>query len=227
MSDAARPTIAIDGPAGAGKSTVSRRLAQALGLRYVDTGAMYRVVGVLADEAGIDLDDAPALAALCDTLRIAFVEEADGLHVRANDRDLTQAIRTAAAGQLASKVSTQPAVRARLVALQRRLGAGGGVVMEGRDIGTVVLPDATVKIFLVASAAERARRRWAELRARGEAADLAQIQREIEERDVRDRTRAHSPLVPAADALLVDTTSEGVDEVVARVRNLVLGQGNP
>jgi cytidylate kinase len=227
MSDAARPTIAIDGPAGAGKSTVSRRVAQALGLRYVDTGAMYRVVGVLADEAGIDLDDAPALAALCDTLRIAFVERADGPHVLANDRDLTQAIRTAAAGQLASKVSTQPAVRARLVALQRRLGAGGGVVMEGRDIGTVVLPDATVKIFLVASAAERARRRWAELRARGESADLAQIRREIEERDVRDRTRAHSPLVPAADALLVDTTSEGVDEVVARVRNLVLGQGNP
>jgi cytidylate kinase len=117
-------------------------------------------------------------------------------------------------------------VRERLVALQRRLGAGGGVVMEGRDIGTVVLPDATVKIFLVASAGERARRRWAELTARGEAADLAQIQHEIEERDVRDRTRAHSPLVPAADALLVDSTSESVEEVVSRVRNLVAGQGN-
>lgn len=227
MSAARLPTIAIDGPAGAGKSTVSRRLAQALGLRYVDTGAMYRVVGVLADEAGIDLADAPALATLCDTLRLEFVEAGDGVHVLANGRDLTRAIRTAAAGQLASKVSTQPVVRERLVALQRRLGAGGGVVMEGRDIGTVVLPDATVKIFLVASAAERARRRWAELQARGEAADLAQIQREIEERDVRDRSRAHSPLVPAADALRIDTTHEGVEEVVARVRNLVAGQGNP
>ena len=221
-----KPTIAIDGPAGAGKSTVSRRLAQALGLRYVDTGAMYRVVGVLADEAGVDLADAAALATLCDTLSLLFDEQPDGVHVLANGRDLTRAIRTAAAGQLASKVSTQPVVRERLVALQRRLGAGGGVVMEGRDIGTVVLPEATVKIFLVASTGERARRRWAELTARGESADLAQIEREIEERDVRDRTRAHSPLVPAADALLVDTTSEGVEEVVARVRNLVAGQGN-
>ena len=227
MSGALRPTIAIDGPAGAGKSTVSRRVAQALGLRYVDTGAMYRVVGVLADDAGIALDDAPALATLCDTLSLEFVEAADGVHVMANDRDLTRAIRTAAAGQLASKVSTQPVVRERLVALQRRLGEGGGVVMEGRDIGTVVLPHATVKIFLVASAAERARRRWAELRARGEDADQAQIQREIEERDVRDSTRAHSPLVPAPDALRIDTTSEGIDAVVARVRNLVAGQGNP
>ena len=227
MSDALLPTIAIDGPAGAGKSTVSRRVAQALGLRYVDTGAMYRVVGVLADDAGIALDDAPALATLCDTLSLEFVEAADGVHVMANGRDLTRAIRTAAAGQLASKVSTQPVVRERLVALQRRLGEGGGVVMEGRDIGTVVLPHATVKIFLVASAAERARRRWAELRARGEDADQAQIQREIEERDVRDSTRAHSPLVPAPDALRIDTTSEGIDAVVARVRNLVAGQGNP
>ena len=222
-----RPTIAIDGPAGAGKSTVSRRVAQALGLRYVDTGAMYRVVGVLADETGVDLADTAALAALCDTLSLQFDERPDGVHVLANGRDLTRAIRSAAAGQLASKVSTQPVVRERLVALQRRMGEGGGVVMEGRDIGTVVLPDATVKIFLVASATERARRRWSELTARGETADLAQIEREIEERDARDRGRAHSPLVAAADALVVDTTSEGVEEVVARVRNLVAQKGNP
>lgn len=221
-----KPTIAIDGPAGAGKSTVSRRLAQALGLRYVDTGAMYRVVGVLADEAGIDLADAARLAVLCDTLSLAFDERPDGLHVLANGRDLTRAIRTAAAGQLASRVSTQPVVRERLVALQRRLGAGGGVVMEGRDIGTVVLPDATVKVFLVASPAERARRRWAELTGRGEPADLERIEREIAERDTRDSSRAHSPLAPAADALLVDTTAESIDEVVARVRNLVAEQGN-
>jgi cytidylate kinase len=124
-------------------------------------------------------------------------------------------------------VSTLPAVRERLVARQRALAAGGGVVMEGRDIGTVVLPDATVKIYLVASAAERARRRAAELRARGEAVDEAVIRAEIEERDRRDQSRAHSPLTPAADALLVDTTSEPVAAVVARVRDLVAARGNP
>jgi cytidylate kinase len=216
-----KPTIAIDGPAGAGKSTVSRRLAQALGLRYVDTGAMYRVVGVLAEAEGVDFDDAAALAALCDRLSLRFEERGDGVHVIGNDRDLSAAIRTAAAGQLASKVSTVPVVRERLVALQRAMAAGGGVVMEGRDIGTVVLPDATVKIYLVASAAERARRRCAELNARGEAIDQAAVTREIEERDRRDQGRAHSPLRPADDALLIDTSDEGVEAVVARVRALV------
>ncbi|MGD9765156.1 MAG: (d)CMP kinase [Candidatus Binatia bacterium] len=222
------PVIAIDGPAGAGKSTVSQQLARALGLRYVDSGAMYRAVGVLAAEAAIDFGDADALAALCDALVFEFPEDpGGGVRVLVNGRDLSQAIRTAAAGQLASKVSVVPVVRERLVALQRELGAGGGVVMEGRDIGTVVLPDATVKIFLVASAAERARRRWAELSARGDAVDLAQIQREIEERDRRDQSRAHSPLRPAEDALLVDTTDAAIDAVVARVCALVAARGNP
>jgi cytidylate kinase len=220
-----KPTIAIDGPAGAGKSTVSRRLAQGLGLRYVDTGAMYRVVGVLADAAGVDLGDAAALAALCDGLQLSFDEHADGVRVIANGRDLSGAIRTAAAAQLASKVSTVPVVRERLVALQRGMAAGGGVVMEGRDIGTVVLPDATVKIYLVASADERARRRCADLEARGEAADVAVVTREIEERDQRDQGRAHSPLRPAEDALLVDTSHEGIDSVVARVRALIGSSG--
>src|SRR5262245_45334789 len=132
-----KPVIAIDGPAGAGKSTVSRRLALALGLRYVDSGAMYRVVGVLADQAGVDFADTEALAALCDALDLRFEERDDGVHVIANEHDLSQAIRTAAAGQLASKVSVVPVVRGRLVARQRALAAGGGVVMEGRDIGTV------------------------------------------------------------------------------------------
>ena len=222
-----RPIIAIDGPAGAGKSTISRRLAQELGLRYVDTGAMYRVVGVLADRDGIDLADSTGLARLCTGLSLGFEERPDGVHVIANGADLSHAIRSAAAGQLASKVSVLAAVRERLVALQRALGAGGGVVMEGRDIGTVVLPDATVKIFLVASAAERARRRCGDLAARGEAADLARVTREIEERDRRDQERAHSPLKPAADAVLVDTTAEPVEAVVARIRALVAARMRP
>ena len=222
-----KPVIAIDGPAGAGKSTVSRRLAQELGLRYVDTGAMYRVVGVLADERGIALDDSAALAALCDRLELRFEEGADGIRVITDGRDLTRAIRSAAAGQLASKVSVMPAVRARLVARQRAMAAGGGVVMEGRDIGTVVLPDAAVKVYLVAGAAERARRRCADLRARGESADEEQVTREIEERDRRDQGRADSPLKPASDALLVDTSNDTVEAVVARVRALVAARGNP
>jgi cytidylate kinase len=222
-----KPIIAIDGPAGAGKSTVSRRVAQALGLRYVDTGAMYRVVGVLADRDHIDFADDAALAALIDRLDLRFEDRSDGVRVIANGGDLSTDIRTAAAGQLASKVSTNPVVRARLVALQRAMAIGGGVVMEGRDIGTVVLPDATMKIFLVASAAERARRRAAELTARGEAADVAQMTREIAERDRRDQTRAHSPLRPADDAVRVDTTSEPLEAVVARVLALLAARQNP
>jgi len=222
-----RPVIAIDGPAGAGKSTVSRRVAQALGLRYVDTGAMYRVVGVLADRGGIDCADDAALAALTERLDLRFDERPDGVHVIANGSDLSTAIRTAAAGQLASKVSTNPVVRTRLVALQRAMALGGGVVMEGRDIGTVVLPDATIKIFLVASAQERARRRAAELTARGETADVEQMTREIAERDRRDETRAHSPLRPADDAVRLDTTSEPLEAVVARVLTLLATRQNP
>jgi cytidylate kinase len=220
-----KPTIAIDGPAGAGKSTVSRRIAQQLGLRYVDSGAMYRVVGVLAADAGIDFGDAAALAALCEQLDLVFEERADGLHTIGNGKDLSSAIRSAEAGQLASKVSTVPVVRERLVALQRDMAAGGGVVMEGRDIGTVVLPDASVKIYLVASPVERARRRTGDLLARGEQAELTAIQREIEERDRRDSSRSHSPLRPADDALLIDTTSDDIDTVVQRVCALIEAQG--
>jgi len=213
--------VAIDGPAGAGKSTVSRRLAEVLGYRYVDTGAMYRVIGVLAADRHIDLTDSAALAALCDATHMEFIERNGQLCTRADGRDLSAAIRTAAAGQLASKVSAVAAVRERLVAKQRAMGAGGAVVMEGRDIGTVVFPDAPVKIFLDASATERARRRASELQGRGLAADVEEIAREIAERDARDRGRAHSPLQPAADAVVVDTTDKTIDEVVSSLRALV------
>ena len=210
--------VAIDGPAGAGKSTLARRLAEALGLDYVDTGAMSRVVGVLAAERGIALDDAPALAALCDAVDIRFAESEGGLQTLADGRDLSRAIRTAEAGQLASKVSVVGAVRERLVGRQREMGARGGVVMEGRDIGTVVFPSATLKIYLTASTEERARRRSVDLAAEGASIDVAEVARAIEERDRRDAGRAHSPLKPAPDALVIDTTRESIDSLVQRLR---------
>jgi CMP/dCMP kinase len=213
--------VTIDGPAGAGKSTVSRRLATALGYRYIDTGAMYRVIGVLAAERGIDFSDIARLATLCETTRIEFIEHPSGVRTCADGCDLSAAIRTAEAGQLASKVSTVPAVRERLVAQQRAMAAAGGVVMEGRDIGTVVCPDAPVKIFLDASVVERARRRASELHAQATPADIERIATEIAERDARDRNRAHSPLRPAADAVVVDTTQKNIDEVVDLLSALI------
>lgn len=209
--------IAIDGPAGAGKSTVSRRVAQALDFQYVDTGAMYRVVGLLAHLAGIAFDDAPALETLCDNLDLRFEERDDGLHTLANGRDLSRDIRSAAAGDYASKVSVTPVVRERLVALQRAMGERRPTVMEGRDIGTVVFPDAPVKVFLRASVAERARRRCVDLAERGDAADADEVARQIAERDERDSGRSHSPLRPADDALTIDTTAETIEAVVETI----------
>ena len=213
--------VAIDGPAGAGKSTVSRRLADALGYRYVDTGAMYRIIGVLAAEQHVDFSDTAALAALCDATTIEFVERDGRVRTFGAGRDLSDAIRTVEAAQLASKVSAVPVVRERLVAKQREMGAGGGVVMEGRDIGTVVFPDAAVKIFLDASPQERARRRAAESPSGATPAAIERIAQEIAERDARDRGRAHSPLQPAADAVVMDTTAKNIDQVVSELRALV------
>lgn len=214
--------VAIDGPAGAGKSTVSRRLAQRLGYRYVDTGAMYRVIGVLAARRGVDESDAEALAHLCDAVRIEFVDDASGAaRVLADGTDLTEAIRTPEAAQQASRTSTVPVVRDRLVARQRALGAAGGVVMEGRDIGTVVFPDAPVKAFLDASPRERARRRAQEHHDDVTADVLDRMEREIAERDERDRGRTHAPLRPAEDAILLDTTDLTIEEVVDQLARRV------
>ncbi|MFQ5665673.1 MAG: (d)CMP kinase [Candidatus Binatia bacterium] len=213
--------IAVDGPAGAGKSTVSRCLARALGYRYVETGAMYRIIGVLAAEQRLDLSDGAALAGLCDATHIEFVERDGRVRACANGRDLSEAIRTPEAAQLASKVSAVPAVRQRLVAKQRAMGTGGEVVMEGRDIGTVVFPEAPLKVFLDASVQERARRRARELGGSSGMLDLARTMEEIAERDARDRGRAHSPLRPATDAVVIDTTSTPIDEVVRTLLALV------
>ncbi|MBI3783433.1 MAG: (d)CMP kinase [Deltaproteobacteria bacterium] len=206
--------VAIDGPAGAGKSTVSRRLAQALAYRYIDTGAMYRVIGVLAAEQRIDVTNDAALAALCDHTKIEFVESDGRVCTLVDGRDMSDIIRTPEAAQLASKTSTVPVVRERLVAMQRSMGASGGVVMEGRDIGTVVFPNAPVKVFLDASPRERAWRRASEMHDKVGDEELERMTREIAERDARDRGRAHSPLRPAEDALLLDTTKMKLDEVV-------------
>jgi cytidylate kinase len=208
--------IAIDGPAGAGKSSASRGLARRLGFAYVDTGAMYRGVGVLAHEQGIAFDDDVALAALC----AGLVFEIRGEQLVANGRDLSTVIRRRDAGDLASRVSTRPVVRERLVALQRALGAKGRVVMEGRDIGTVVFPDAPLKFFLTADPMVRAERRALELAARGETVDVAELGRELAERDRRDQARATAPLRPADDALVLDTSALGLDAVIAQMEHV-------
>ncbi len=215
--------IAVDGPAGAGKSSASRALARRLGFGYVDTGAMYRAVGVLAAERGIDADDAAALGRLVAGLDFELAR--DGERLLIGGRDLSAAIRRPEAGELASRVSTQPVVRQRLVALQRALGAAGGVVMEGRDIGTVVFPDARVKLYLTADPATRAARRAAELRAAAATVDEAALARELAERDRRDAGRAHSPLRPAADAVVLDTTALTLEEVVEAMERVVRERG--
>jgi len=204
--------VAVDGPAGAGKSTASRALARRLAFTHVDTGAMYRAVGVLARERGIDLDDDEALGLLVGGLSFELGEGGERLLV--GGRDLSTAIRQAEAGELASRVAVRPVVRTRLVPLQRALAAPGGVVMEGRDIGTVVFPDAPAKLYLTAAPAERARRRAVELRTRGEAVDEAALARKLAERDRRDSQRAHSPLRPAEDAVVLDTTTLALEAVV-------------
>ena len=211
--------VAVDGPAGAGKSSASRALARRLGFGYVDTGAMYRAVGVLAAERGIDPDDAAALGRLVAALDFELAD--DGERLLVGGRNLSAAIRRPEAGELASRVSTQPVVRQRLVALQRALGAAGGIVMEGRDIGTVVFPDAPVKLYLTADPAVRAARRAAELRAGAATIDEAALARELAGRDRRDAGRAHSPLRRAADAVVLDTTALTLEEVVERMERLV------
>ncbi len=212
-----RLVIAIDGPAGAGKSTAARALAARLGYAYVDSGAMYRAVGLVARERGIDPADGAARGAGVARLAITFRPGPEGQRVLLGGRDVTEAIRAPEAGEWASRVAAVQAVRARLVERQRGLGAEGGVVMDGRDVGTAVFPDADCKFFLTASVEERARRRQADVRAAGGADTLAATRQAVEERDRRDRERAHSPLRPAADAIVVDTSTLTPAEVVERL----------
>jgi cytidylate kinase len=222
MTERARGlVVAIDGPAGAGKSTAARLLAARLGYALLDTGAIYRSMALRALERGIGWDDGPAVAALADGVDIAFRMEGAVNRVTLNGQDVTAAIRTPEISDGASRVSALPEVRAALLGLQRRIGAAGGVVVEGRDIGTVVFPDAEAKFFLTASTDERARRRVAELAASGKSVDEAQTKAEIVARDTRDSTRAAAPLKKADDAIEIDSSTMGPDAVVARMADAV------
>ncbi|OBI78605.1 (d)CMP kinase [Mycobacterium sp. E740] len=214
--------VAVDGPAGTGKSTVSRRLARELQARYLDTGAMYRMVTLAVLRAGVDLADADAVAATAAAAQLAVGYDPDEDRSYLDGQDVSMEIRGDAVTKAVSTVSAVPAVRARLVDVQRSLAAGeGSVVVEGRDIGTVVLPDADVKIYLTASAEERARRRNEQNKAAGLVDDYAAVLADVERRDHLDSTRAVSPLRPAEDAVVVDTSAMTQPQVIEYLKRLV------
>ncbi len=224
MSRPRGPIVAIDGPAGAGKSTVASAVARRLGFTRIETGALYRAVALLALRQGVRLDDEAALARLAEGLDLHFDPRPDGTNrVLLDGGDVTEALRAPEVSEAASRVAALPAVRAALLGLQRRLGRSGGVVLEGRDIGTVVFPDAEVKVFLTASPQERAARRLAQLRARGVQADPEQVLEAIERRDAQDAGRSVAPLVAAPDAVVIDSTGRSVDEVVDAIVQLASG----
>jgi cytidylate kinase len=219
------PVITIDGPSGSGKGTVSRAAARALGWTLLDSGALYRLVALAGRLASVNLEDAPALARLAAQFDIRFGSNASGEEVVWLDgQDVTRAIRTEQAGNDASKVAALKEVRAALLERQRRFAVPPGLVADGRDMGTVVFPLAEVKIFLTATPAERALRRYKQLKEKGVAANLAALSLEIAERDQRDMSRAISPLIASADAVTMDTTGMSVDEVVRRTLEIARGR---
>lgn len=218
----AKFSIAIDGPAGAGKSTVARGVAQVLGYRYVDTGAMYRAVTLLALNTKVDLNDDLALGELANNAKIDIIEgRGKNTTILLNGKDVSEEIRDPRVSRNVSRVASVPAVREVLAAAQSAMAAGGGVVMEGRDIGTVVIPGADFKFFIVASGLERARRRALELENMGFTVDLEKLAKEIEARDYTDSSREVSPLRPAADAKVIDCTAMTAVEVIDIIVNIV------
>lgn len=221
-----RIVIAIDGPSGSGKSTVARELAARLGYSFVESGAMYRAVALLALEKHVSLNDGEALGKLAARAGIRFVPHASGNRLFLGDRDVTEAVRSTEVTEASSRVSVHAAVRQELVARQRALGRDGGVVMEGRDIGTKVFPDADLKIFLDASPEIRSERRFRDIAGSGEITQV-RVQQEMAERDRRDRERDLSPLVPAADSIYIDTSHLAINEVVERILALVKDKSEP
>ena len=217
-----RPVIAIDGPAGAGKSTLAAHLARRFGLLNLETGAMYRALALKAIENDLDFDEEAPLLALIRYTTITLEPSRDGNRVLLDRSDVTRRVREPDVTAGASRVSVHPGVRSWMVAQQRVLGAAGGVVMEGRDIGTAVFPDAEVKIFLDADPGVRGNRRFQQMPADSVAAPTSDaVLRELKERDARDRTRVDSPLQPAADAILIDSTNLSLDQVLARAESIV------
>ena len=209
--------IAIDGPSGAGKSTIAKRVAKELSFIYVDTGAMYRAMALYVLEQNIDPQDQAKVAAVCPDIDVTILYEDGVQQVLLNGKNVSAEIRQEIVGNTASKISVIKEVREKLVALQRQLAAKENVVMDGRDIGTTILPNAEVKIFLTASAKTRASRRYLELTEKGEACDMDEIMKDIVDRDERDMNRAVSPLKKAEDAVLVDSSEMGIDEVVESI----------
>ncbi len=206
--------ITIDGPAGAGKTTVSRMLSDRLGYRYIDTGALYRGVALEAKKAGISYDDDAGLEMLCGSLRLEFVHDTDGLYLFSNGFDINSEIRTPEISMLASAFSARPVVRKYLLTLQRDLGKGKRAVFEGRDMGTVVFPGADIKFYLNASVRTRAIRRYKELSDKKDSVTIEEIERDIRCRDENDSTRTLAPLRPAEDAIKIDSTDLDVESVV-------------
>lgn len=218
--------IAVDGPAGSGKSTAAKLIAAKLGIIYVDTGAMYRTVGLHCTRNEIALENEVAVVAALDTLDVKIVPEAGGQRIFLKEEDVTTAIRTAEAGKGASIVAAYPAVRERMVKLQQEMAKQNSVIMDGRDIGTVVLPDADVKIYLDAGVEERAKRRVGELEAQGKEADYEEIKEMIRRRDYNDMNREHSPLKKADDAIVLDSTGKGIEQVVQIILELIAERVN-
>jgi len=209
--------ITIDGPAGAGKTTVSRMLADRLSYRYIDTGALYRGIAYMAKSAEIEPDDDAALANLCSGSDIKFIRNEKGTRLLAGETDITDNIRTPEISMLSSAVSARPVVRQYLLKIQRDMGKEKGVVFEGRDMGTVVFPDADIKFFLDASPEIRSFRRYKELAARNSSQTLEEVETDIRHRDKNDSTRAAAPLKPAEDAVIIDATMRSAEDVVGQI----------
>lgn len=214
-------TIAIDGPSGAGKSTVAKSLAERLGYTYIDTGAMYRSVALRVKEKGISIEDKFALKQLASSLRVVFFTEKKQTHVLCDGEDITEAIRTPEISRLASSISKQKGVREALVQMQRKMGKEGSVILEGRDIGTVVFPDADVKFYLDAESDERVRRRYEEMVEKGVKVDFKETEEELVQRDHNDMHRIHSPLKKAEDALFIDSTHRSAGEIVEEMVRII------